>query len=99
VYLIASVFAADECWTKYRQHDDSCVAVVRRSGQYDQVRRRYLKWLKQYLRSTGTHNSDIQKLIVHALRKTDPWMLRWVRRQWRRVRHRLSKTTALQPSS
>lgn len=99
IYLTGSVFVADECWTKYRQHDDSCVAVVRRSGQYHDVRRHYLLWLRQYLRSTGNRDRGIQQLLAHALRKYDPPLLQWTHRQWRRLKRRLTGTMPLQSSS
>ena len=86
VYLVGSVFVADATWTKYRLHDDSCVAVVKRLGQDRHVRRHYLRWLEQYLRSVGNVDSRIHQQLADALRRDGPRQVRWTRRLWRRLK-------------
>jgi glycosyltransferase involved in cell wall biosynthesis len=90
VYLIGGVFVADATWTKYRLHDDQCVAVVKRAGQYHHARRYYLRWLEQYLRSVSNVDSGIQQQLADALRRAGPKQVRWTRRLWRRLKNRLA---------
>ncbi len=49
LYLVAPVYFSGEIWLDYRQHADSCVASVSRSGQEEEVRRFFLQWLANYL--------------------------------------------------
>jgi glycosyltransferase involved in cell wall biosynthesis len=48
-YLVAPVYFSGDNWLDYRQHADSCVAKVSRSGQDEEVRRFFLQWLANYL--------------------------------------------------
>ena len=48
-YLVAPVYFSGDNWLDYRQHADSCVAKVSRSGQEEEVRRFFLQWLANYL--------------------------------------------------
>ena len=67
VYLGTGVFVADACWDRYRQHPDSCVAAVTRSGQYHAVRLFFLKWLAEYLSKQGVEDAEIWKALHAAL--------------------------------
>jgi len=53
VCLNHAVFVSSECWDKYRQHPDSCVSVVTRSGQKYTAGLFYLKWLERARRATA----------------------------------------------
>jgi glycosyltransferase involved in cell wall biosynthesis len=72
LYLTAPVLVTDECWTKYRQHPDSCVAVVKKTGQKHAAGLYYLRWLAAYL--SDRHITD--PAIWAALRRK-----RWRYRQ------------------
>lgn len=53
LYLVAPIYFSNAIWLDYRQHDDSCVASVKRDGLYGDVRLYYLEWFANYLRNTG----------------------------------------------
>jgi glycosyltransferase involved in cell wall biosynthesis len=88
VYLTGAVFVAAATWTKYRLHDRSCVAVVKRAGQYHHVRHHYLRWLEQHLQLVGHGDRVIQQQLAAALEKYQPRETRWTHRQWRRIKSR-----------
>jgi glycosyltransferase involved in cell wall biosynthesis len=67
VYLHGAVYVADACWTRYRQHPESCVEQVRRSGQYDDVRRYFLEWLERYLNERGRREVRVWLALQCAL--------------------------------
>jgi len=83
VTLRAPVFVSGECWTKHRQHANSCCAVARKTGEYYSARPHlaYLDWVKKYLRSQGIRNADIDRALKTRLRRyRPPIALRWFRR-------------------
>jgi hypothetical protein len=82
VYLDGPVFTADSCWTKYRLHDDSCMARVRRAGHRDRVRSYYFRWLRRYIRSAGVRDPRVHAAARDAWRRH---VMTWVGRQVRRV--------------
>jgi glycosyltransferase involved in cell wall biosynthesis len=49
ICLNAPVFAAGQCWYRYRQHADSCVSIGRQTGRTASARLFFLHWLKSYL--------------------------------------------------
>jgi GT2 family glycosyltransferase len=49
ICLRAPVFAAGQCWYRYRQHPDSCVLRGQRTGDTHAARLRFLNWLATYL--------------------------------------------------
>lgn len=63
VYLKEPVFVAGECWDRYRQHPDSCFAVMQRTGQYHPARLFFLNWLAEYLSEQGAKDPEIWKLL------------------------------------
>lgn len=67
VYLNAPVFVSDECWDRYRQHPESCVAVVNNAGQYHMVRHYFLNWLEAYLAKQGIADGAVLRGLRHAL--------------------------------
>jgi glycosyltransferase involved in cell wall biosynthesis/SAM-dependent methyltransferase len=62
VYRTAPVFVADECWTRYRIHEASCVSVVTRLGRYHTVRLFFLEWLEAYLSGHQVHEGVLSRL-------------------------------------
>jgi glycosyltransferase involved in cell wall biosynthesis len=49
LYLQSPVYFSKNVWLSYRQHADSCVAEVTRTGRYHDVRRYFLSWFEGYL--------------------------------------------------
>jgi glycosyltransferase involved in cell wall biosynthesis len=49
VCLQVPVFAASQCWYRYRQHANSCVSIGQQTGQTDSARLTFLNWLWAYL--------------------------------------------------
>ena len=63
VYLHEPVFVASECWDRYRQHSNSCSAIVVNTGKYQSVRFFFLNWLVEYLSQQGVDDSEVWKLL------------------------------------
>lgn len=85
LYLASPVYFAKNVWLHYRQHDDSCVAEVSRSGGYHEVRRYFLDWFAEYL----ARKPDVPFAVKLALARarlrysapklhelTEPWVTR-----------------------
>jgi glycosyltransferase involved in cell wall biosynthesis len=56
VCLAAPVFAADTCWYRYRQHEDSSCARAMTTGEYFAARPVFLDWLEGYLNDQGVED-------------------------------------------
>jgi glycosyltransferase involved in cell wall biosynthesis len=65
VYLRKPVFVSSECWDRYRQHADSCVSVVGRSGRKYTAGLFFFDWLEGYLSANGVTDGEVWQ----ALRK------------------------------
>jgi len=63
VYLNEPIFVASECWDRYRQHPDSCCAVMARTGQHLSAQLSYLEWLEEYLSAQGVKDAEVWKLL------------------------------------
>lgn len=50
IMLEHAVWFSSSVWFDYRQHPDSCSELALDSGKYRQLRRKYLDWLRNYLR-------------------------------------------------
>ncbi|MDB5651498.1 MAG: glycosyltransferase family 2 protein [Hyphomicrobiales bacterium] len=55
LYVSSTVFFSSRIWLDYRIHENSCVAVVHRDGQYQKVRNYFLNWSARYLKTIDTH--------------------------------------------
>jgi glycosyltransferase involved in cell wall biosynthesis len=66
MYLAEPVFVSSRCWSRYRQHEDSCSAVTLRAGGYAAARRRFLEWLEGYLRSNGVEHAPVWRALARA---------------------------------
>lgn len=87
LYLSAAVYFSDRVWLDYRQHADSCVAVVRREGRYEEVRGYFLRWFRDYLRKSPNPPRAVVRAVDRALLlNRHPWL--------RRVGRRLRRTVA-----
>ena len=69
VCLKAPVFAAWECWDRYRQHPQASVAIVRRAGQEYSTRLFFLNWLADYLADEGVDDPGIRQALRNELRR------------------------------
>jgi glycosyltransferase involved in cell wall biosynthesis/SAM-dependent methyltransferase len=69
VCLHAPVFAAGACWSRYRQHPESSVAVAGRAGQDESARLVFLRWLAAYLSEQGVAEPAIWKALRRQLRR------------------------------
>lgn len=49
IYLTSPIYFSDRVWFKYRQHADSCRAVVTREGRKHEWRLYFLNWAEAYL--------------------------------------------------
>lgn len=70
--LRSPVFVSDESWLKYRQHDESCYVVSKRTGQRHAARLFYLTWLKEYLAGQEGVDPRITRLLDAQLRPYRP---------------------------
>ena len=71
--LRSRMFVSDECWHRYRQHPDSCLARATATGERRAARERFLKWLKRYLEEQGKRHGEIWRIVEEQLR---PYSLR-----------------------
>ncbi|MEQ1729337.1 MAG: glycosyltransferase family 2 protein [Vicinamibacterales bacterium] len=72
MFLRYSVYAAPRCWTWYRQHEDSCVAVVLRAGWYHEKHAVFLHWLEQYLATLGSDDAAVTDALHRLLHPPRP---------------------------
>jgi glycosyltransferase involved in cell wall biosynthesis len=66
------VLFVDECWDRYRQHDNSSCHRVAAAGQTDTTFDTYLRWLERYLTEQGVHDSSVWAALRKALRRNEP---------------------------
>jgi glycosyltransferase involved in cell wall biosynthesis len=71
------VFAAGECWYRYRQHPDSCCNQSIAAGTDRRARHAYLLWLRDYLREQGRDSGELWQIVRSLLRADDAgWVSR-----------------------
>ena len=58
VELNASVFVANNCWTRYRQHPQSCTSAAENKNYYS-TRLPFLNWLGNYLSEQGVQEPKV----------------------------------------
>lgn len=75
LYVAEPVYVSGECWYRYRQHGESCVARTELSGRKRAIRLAYLCWLGGYLTD-------------HRIEDARLW--RALRRKQRHLRHPLA---------
>ena len=96
--LTAPIFVSSACWVKYRQHPDSSVAVVVRSGRQRAARLAFLRWLRGYLSARGLRGTEVWRALeIELARCRHPLALRLSRRvqpllrRLRRLRRRVGR--------
>lgn len=83
-YANGSIYVSGNCVNFYRQHDKSCCYVMMTTGQSSAVRRRFLRWLKDYLDEIDCHDRVIRaKLLLRLMREHYPRVYRLVSRMKR----------------
>jgi glycosyltransferase involved in cell wall biosynthesis len=78
------VLIADECWDRYRQHEDSSCRTVARAGQTDAAFKRYLDWLETYLAVENVADPAVWTALRKAQRPYRHPLLHRVARSLRR---------------
>jgi glycosyltransferase involved in cell wall biosynthesis len=68
VYLSAPVYFCSTPSIKYREHQASLSAKVRKAGKYHQVRLYFLEWFEEYLRTVGEVDPRVTLSLRRALR-------------------------------
>lgn len=63
VCLAAPVFAAETCWYRYRQHEDSTCAREIKTGGYFAARPVFLDWLEGYLSDQGVEDPALWEAL------------------------------------
>lgn len=63
VCLAAPVFAAETCWYRYRQHEDSTCAREMKTGEYFAARPIFLDWLEGYLSDQGVEDPALWEAL------------------------------------
>jgi glycosyltransferase involved in cell wall biosynthesis len=96
IYLTFPVLVSDACWDKYRQHPDSCVAVVNKAGEKQSAGLVYLAWLAEYLTRNRIDDPALWKALRTKRRRYRfPQMyaaLAMVRRELRRRMRRFGQS-------
>lgn len=72
VFLGMTVFAADGCWDRYRQHPAQSCANAERTGRIQVARRAFLEWLEQYLIEHGIRDAEVWQALGDALERHPP---------------------------
>jgi glycosyltransferase involved in cell wall biosynthesis len=92
VYLAEPVFVSSRCWTKYRQHADSCVA--RWAGEEEgqaESRLHFLRWIEGYLAHQEIRDRRVWAALQKAMRPyRHPWLHRAIRLSKRGAQQALS---------
>ncbi len=68
VCLAASVYAAEECWYKYRQHSGNSCSIGQITGEYFSARLDFLHWLESYLVTAGIQYPEVWRAFHQEMR-------------------------------
>jgi glycosyltransferase involved in cell wall biosynthesis len=64
--LVASFLFVERCWDRYRQHEASTYATVRRSSERQGARLRYLTWLEGYIATSAARDDTMLRAALRA---------------------------------
>lgn len=67
IYLKERVYISAACNNKYRQRSGSIVQTVKEQGQYQEVRRYFLEWYKNFLQKNFIDDRRLNRLLFKAL--------------------------------
>ena len=68
VCLKAPVFVSDQCWDRYRQHQESACAVAGKTGLNHSAHLTFLNWVEEYLSQQGVKNAEVWEALQKKLR-------------------------------
>jgi hypothetical protein len=68
VCLKAPVFVSDQCWARYRQHQESACSVARKIGLNHTAHRTFLNWVESYLSKQAVNNAEVWETLQNSLR-------------------------------
>jgi glycosyltransferase involved in cell wall biosynthesis len=63
ICLAAPVFSSGQCWYRYRQHPDSCVATGQQTGLTHAARLAFLSWLARYLADQNVRDRRVWRAL------------------------------------
>ncbi|MGH7898043.1 MAG: glycosyltransferase family 2 protein [Candidatus Binatia bacterium] len=69
IYLSEPVFVSSRCWTRYRQHPDSCVARWAEAGADDTEWRRFLSWIDAYVAERRIADRAVRRAVRRLIRQ------------------------------
>jgi glycosyltransferase involved in cell wall biosynthesis len=72
VELAMAAYAADRCWVRYRQHEDSSSTIVDRQQARTEARREFQRWLERYLLMKGFYRSPLWYVARRSFRDMHP---------------------------
>jgi glycosyltransferase involved in cell wall biosynthesis len=61
------VFVANQCWDRYRRHQDSVCSIARKTGRAHSNRLFFLNWLESYLSTQGAEQTEIWRVLQKEL--------------------------------
>ncbi|MDQ6890481.1 MAG: glycosyltransferase family 2 protein, partial [Bacteroidota bacterium] len=67
IYLNENIFISSACNNRYRQRPDSLIGKSFDNGNYYNVRKRFLVWLKKYISDNNIAYRDVQEKLENAL--------------------------------
>lgn len=91
VYLKERVYISSLCNNLYRQRPGSIVKWVHQKGHYKKVRKYFLEWFKEYLRTKSFTNKDILKMINRELFLAKYPFFQYLFKTKKKVQKRLGK--------
>jgi len=63
IYVRYPVYVSDRCWDRYRQHPDSLVSEITKSGNKYRAGLFFLGWLEQYLLTRGFDDAGLREAL------------------------------------
>lgn len=66
LYLSSPCYFSSRVWLSYRQHAESCVSEVTRSGRYHDVRHYFLTWFTEYLAQKPERSRRVEIALWRA---------------------------------
>lgn len=61
------IYVSDQCWARYRQHDESCCSVSEKKGMSKKARYPVLNWLEAYLNKEKVFNPQIRLALFKEI--------------------------------
>lgn len=93
VGLEVPVFAASECWSKYRRHPSSTTYNASETDQHISTRLFFLNWVAEYLFKQRINDAEIWKLLQEEQLRTHNRQLKKLERALRKERRTVRRLT------